>query len=126
MTQTGPLRVLVVDDSAFMRSRILRDLSSAGLQVVGEARNGADAAAQYRVLRPDLVTMDLTMRDSDGLEGTRAILALDPAARVVLFSIVDDEAMVEEALRCGARAFVHKGHPERLVEQLIALGATER
>lgn len=126
MSQDGPFRVLVVDDSAFMRSRILRDLSSAGLQVVGEARNGQEAATLYASLRPDLVTMDLTMRDHDGIEGTKAILALDPHARIVLFSIIDDQATVEEAIRSGVRAYVHKGHPEELINQLITLGKAER
>jgi two-component system, chemotaxis family, chemotaxis protein CheY len=125
MSQIGPLRVLVVDDSAFMRSRIVRDLSGAHFQVVGEARNGLEAASLYASLRPDLVTMDLTMRDCDGIEGTRAILALDPDAKIVLYSIVDDEAMVEEALRSGVRAYVHKGRPEQLVQQLLELGSRE-
>ena len=125
MSRTGPLRVLVVDDSAIMRSRILRDLSSAGLQVVGQARNGQEAAALYGTLRPDVVTMDLTMRDHDGLEGTRAILALDPSAKIVLFSIVDDPATVDEALGSGVRAFVHKGRPADLVKRLIELGSLE-
>jgi len=122
MSSDSPLRVLVVDDSAFMRSRILRDLSNAGLEVVGEARNGLEAAELYGALRPDLVTMDLTMREHDGIEGARAILALDPEARIVLFSIIDDEEAVGDALRCGIRAYVHKSQPAELVRQLLELG----
>jgi len=125
MCPRGPFRVLVVDDSSFMRSRIVRDLSAAGLQVVGEARNGKEAAELYASLHPDLVTMDMTMREHDGVEGTRAILAFDPAARIVLFSIIDDEATVQEALGCGARAYVHKGRPGELVERLLELGSQE-
>ena len=125
MNLSSPLRVLVVDDSAFMRSRILRDLSNAGLEVIGEARNGLEAAELYEMLRPDLVTMDLTMRDHDGIEGARAILALDPKAKIVLFSIIDDEAMVGDALQCGVRAYVHKGQPAELVKRLLELGAKE-
>jgi two-component system, chemotaxis family, chemotaxis protein CheY len=126
MSTSEPLRILVVDDSSFMRSRIVRDLSSAGLAVVGQARNGSEAASVYASLRPDLVTMDLTMRDSDGLAGTREILNLDPSAKIVLYSIVDDQGMVEEALRCGVRAYVHKAHPEELVARLFELGGRER
>lgn len=125
MGQAKPLRVLVVDDSAFMRSRILRDLSNAGFEVVGEARNGLDAAEAYATLRPDLVTMDLTMRDSDGMDGARAILSLDPKARIVLFSVIDDAATIDEALRCGILAYVHKGRPGELVERLHEVGARE-
>lgn len=125
MSQGSPLRVLVVDDSPFMRSRILRDLSNAGLEVVGEARNGLEAARLYSSLQPDLVTMDLTMREHDGIEGARAILSLDPKAKIILFSVVDDVTMVDEALRCGIRAYVHKGNPAQLVERLLELGSGE-
>ena len=125
MKPGSPLRVLVVDDSAFMRSRILRDLSNAGLEVIGEARNGLEAAELYGVLRPDLVTMDLTMREHDGIEGARTILAIDPKAKIVLFSVIDDETMVGEALRCGVRAYVHKGQPSELVKRLLELGEME-
>ncbi len=122
MVSDSPLRVLVVDDSAFMRSRILRDLSNAGMEVVGEARNGLEAAELYGRLRPDLVTMDLTMREHNGIEGARAILAQDPEARIVLFSIVDDESVVGDALQCGVRAYVNKGNAEELVARLRELG----
>ena len=125
MSSGRPLRVLVVDDSAFMRSRILRDLANAGLEVAGEARNGLEAVERYEMLRPDLVTMDLTMREHDGIEGSRAILALEPKAKIVLFSIVDDEAVIGEALRLGVRAYVHKGQPAELVRRLLELGTKE-
>lgn len=114
----GAPRVLVVDDSAFMRSRVKRLLTEGGMQIIGEARDGKEAAEQYAKLRPDLVTMDLTMRGADGLVGSRAILALDPDARIVLFSIVDDAAMVREALSCGVKAYVHKSRAAELLERL--------
>lgn len=129
MTEAGPVgegrrapRILVVDDSPFMRSRIVRDLAAGGLEVVGQARNGREAADLYAKVRPDAVTMDLTMREYDGLEGTRAIRAIDPGARIVLFSIVDDRAAVAEALAAGVVACVHKGRPGELVRCLIELG----
>jgi two-component system, chemotaxis family, chemotaxis protein CheY len=126
MARTSPLRVLVVDDSAFMRSRIQRDLTRAGFEVVGEARNGREAADLYASLRPDAVTMDLTMREYDGLEGSRAILALDASAKIVLFSIVDDQVAIDEALCAGVRAYVHKGSPGELVRRLTDIGAEEQ
>jgi two-component system, chemotaxis family, chemotaxis protein CheY len=118
-------RVLVVDDSSFMRSRIVRDLVAGGLDVVGQARNGREAAELYERERPDLVTMDLTMRDHDGLEGTRAIRALDASAKVVLFSIVDDQTALAEALAAGVVACIHKSRPAELVKSLLALAAEE-
>jgi two-component system, chemotaxis family, chemotaxis protein CheY len=126
MRRTGPLRVLIVDDSAFMRSRIQRDLSGAGFEVVGEARNGKEAAERYGSLRPDVVTMDLTMREQDGIQGATAILALDPEARIVLFSIVDDPATVAEALNAGIRAYVHKSSPAELIKRLREIGPAEQ
>ncbi|MCG3192206.1 MAG: response regulator [Thermoanaerobaculia bacterium] len=114
-------RVLVVDDSAFMRSRIHREITSAGMEVAGEARSGQEGVEMYRSLRPDLVTMDLTMRGDDGLTATRGILAIDPDARVVLFSIVDDPEMVRQALAAGIKAYVHKSRPSDLIEKLKAL-----
>lgn len=118
---TVAARVLVVDDSAFMRSRIKRLLSEHGLDVAGEARDGNEAAALYAELRPDAVTMDLTMRGADGLTGSRSILAQDPSAKIVLFSIVEDPEVVQEALSCGIRAFVHKSRPQELADRLCDL-----
>jgi two-component system chemotaxis response regulator CheY len=114
-------RVLVVDDSAFMRSRIKRLLNEHGLDVAGEARDGNEAAALYATLKPDAVTMDLTMRGADGLTGSRTILAKDPSAKIVLFSIVEDPEVVSEALACGIRAYVHKSRPEELADRLCDL-----
>lgn len=114
-------RVLIVDDSAFMRSRIHREVTSAGMEVAGEARSGQEGVEMYRSLRPDLVTMDLTMRGDDGLTATRGILAIDPGARVVLFSIVDDPEMVKQALAAGIKAYVHKSRPADLIEKLRSL-----
>ncbi len=114
-------RVLIVDDSAFMRSRIHREVTAAGMQVAGEARSGQEGVELYRSLRPDLVTMDMTMRGEDGLTATRGILSADPNARVVLFSIVDDPELVKQAIAAGVKAYVHKSRPQELVEKLKVL-----
>jgi two-component system chemotaxis response regulator CheY len=114
-------RVLVVDDSAFMRSRILRKLREAGLEVVGEARTGSEAIELYNRLLPDVVTMDLTMRDTDGLAASRSILRANPRAKIVLFSVVDDESVRAEAREAGVAACVHKSDSEELVRRLIEM-----
>ena len=125
MTPTSAGRVLIVDDSAFMRSRIKRDLITAGFEVAGEARNGREAAELYETLQPDVVTMDLTMRECDGIEGARRILAFDPQASVVVFSLVDDASMVETAVSIGVKEYVNKGEPGRLVECLRSIVGSE-
>jgi two-component system chemotaxis response regulator CheY len=118
------VRVLVVDDSAFMRTRISRHVGRAGMEVVGEARDGGEAAKLYTELRPDLVTMDLTMRGHDGLAGTEMIRQIDPRAKVVLFSIVEDPQLIEQAHNVGVEACVHKSKPKELVACLQRLSAT--
>jgi two-component system, chemotaxis family, chemotaxis protein CheY len=120
MEVTRP-RVLVVDDSAFMRSRITRDLAAADMDVVGEGRSGEEGVELYQALRPDLVTMDLTMRGRDGLWASAAILDSDPEARIVLFSIVNDPELVDRALRTGVKRYVHKSRSRELVDTLKAL-----
>jgi two-component system chemotaxis response regulator CheY len=104
-----------------MRSRIVRDLAAADMEVVGEGRSGEEGLELYGRLRPDLVTMDLTMRGQDGLAATAAILSLDPRARIVLFSIVNDPEVLERALGVGVSRYVHKSRPRELVEALKEL-----
>ena len=118
-------RILIVDDSAFMRTRIRRRVQEAGMEVVGEAREGAEAANSYAEVRPDVVSMDLTMRGLDGIEGARRILEIDPRAKVVLFSIVDDPEVLERVRASGVLEIVHKSRMEDLVDclQRLASGA---
>lgn len=101
-------RILVADDAAFMRMMLKDILGKAGHEVVGEASNGKEAARLYGELSPDLVTMDITMPDSDGIEGLKLIMEKDPSARVVMCSAMGQQAMVLEAIGAGARDFVVK------------------
>ncbi len=111
-------RILIVDDSAFMRSRIRRRIREAGMEVAGEAREGDEAATRYAELRPDVVSMDLTMRGTDGIEGSRSILEIDPQAKIVLFSIVDDQEVLERARASGVLEIVHKSRMGDLIDHL--------
>lgn len=104
-----------------MRSRIVRDVTAAGMEVVAEGRSGEEGAELYRRFRPDLVTMDMTMRGQDGLAATAAIVETDPRARIVLFSIVNDPELVERALEAGVSRYVHKSRPAELVAALREL-----
>ena len=100
--------VLVVDDAAFMRKVVSDALISGGHEIVGEASNGEEAVARFEELRPQLVTMDITMPEKDGLTALQEIMRLDPAARVVMCSALGQETKVLESIRAGAKDFVVK------------------
>jgi two-component system chemotaxis response regulator CheY len=85
--------------------------------VVGEASNGIEAVAQYRELRPDVTTLDITMPELDGISALREILAEDPAAKVIMCSALKEKPKVLEALQAGARDYILKPvKPERVLE----------
>jgi len=110
-------RVLVVDDAAFMRMMIKDILRRGGYDVVGEAEDGARAVEKYRELHPDLVTMDITMPDMDGIAAVREIRKIDPLANIIMCSAMGQQAMVIDAIQAGARDFVVKPfQPDRVLE----------
>jgi len=101
-------RLLVVDDALFMRKLIGGVAAEAGWEVVGEAADGAQGVSLYRELRPDLVTMDLVMPIMGGIEALRAIRALDPEARVIVVTALDQKQAVADAIQGGALDFIVK------------------
>ena len=110
-------RVLVVDDAAFMRKMVSDALTKGGHQVVGEAGNGLEAVAQYQALKPEVTTLDITMPEKDGLAALKEIIALDPAARVIMCSALGQESKVLESIKAGAKDFVVKPfQPDRVIE----------
>ncbi len=113
-------RVLVVDDAAFMRMMLQKVLAEAGHEVVGQAANGREAVDRYKELRPDLVTLDITMPELDGLGALREIRALDPAARVLMCSAMGQQQMVVEAITNGARDFVVKPFQSERVHEAVS------
>ncbi|MEN6349764.1 MAG: response regulator [Syntrophomonas sp.] len=109
--------VLVVDDAAFMRMMIKDILSKNGYEVVGEAENGALAVEKFKDLRPDLVTMDITMPEMDGISAVKEIKAIDASARIIMCSAMGQQAMVIDAIQAGAKDFIVKPfQPERVLE----------
>lgn len=112
-------RVLIVDDAAFMRLAIRRMLEGNGFEVVGEADNGAEGIKKYFELKPDVVTMDITMPEVGGVEALKAIMGMDPKAKIIMCSAMGQECMVKEAVLAGARSFIVKPFKEEHVLQTI-------
>ncbi|MCE5300734.1 MAG: response regulator [Spirochaetia bacterium] len=110
-------KVLIVDDTKFMRSILASILKKKDLKIVGEAVNGRDAIEKYKELQPDLVTMDIIMPEMDGIQAVREILKIDPNAKVLMCSAMGQQALVIEAIQAGARDFVIKPfQPTRVLE----------
>jgi two-component system, chemotaxis family, chemotaxis protein CheY len=112
-------RVLVVDDAAFMRKMLSDVLAKGGHEVVGEAGNGEEAVQRFQELRPDIMTLDITMPEKDGIAALKEILALEPAARVVMCSALGQESKVLESIKAGAKDFVVKPfQPARVLDAI--------
>lgn len=101
-------RILIVDDAAFMRMMVKEILTKNGYEVAGEAENGQKAIEKYKELTPDLVIMDITMPEIDGIEAVKQIKQGDPNAKIVMCSAMGQQAMVIEAIQAGARDFIVK------------------
>ncbi len=113
-----PKTILVVDDAAFMRMMI-RDILAREGYVIQEAVNGRDAIEKYRETRPDLVTLDITMPEVDGIEALQAIRKIDPEARVLMVSAMGQQKLIVEALESGAADFLVKPFQPTKVLQTV-------
>ncbi|MGE7185211.1 response regulator [Peribacillus sp. NPDC006672] len=101
-------RILIVDDAAFMRMMIKDILSKNGFEIVGEAADGAQAVVKYKETLPDLVTMDITMPEMDGITALKEIKKVNPQAKVIMCSAMGQQAMVIDAIQAGAKDFIVK------------------
>ena len=109
--------ILICDDAAFMRMMIKDILSKNGYNVAGEAENGAKAVEKYAELKPDLVLMDITMPEMDGIQALKKIKESDPSALVIMCSAMGQQAMVIEAIQSGAKDFIVKPfQADRVIE----------
>ena len=100
--------ILICDDAAFMRMMIKDILTKNGYTVIGEAENGAKAVEKYAEMKPDLVLMDITMPEMDGIQALKKIKEADPSATVIMCSAMGQQAMVIESIQSGAKDFIVK------------------
>lgn len=112
-------RILLVDDAKFMRATLTNMLTKAGHEIVGEGRDGKDAVDMYRLLQPDLVIMDITMPQMNGLEAVKTIRSEYPQAKIVMCSAMGQQRMIVEAIKLGAKDFIVKPFVESAVVDSI-------
>ncbi|HHY63871.1 MAG TPA: response regulator [Clostridiaceae bacterium] len=109
--------ILIVDDAAFMRMMIKDILSKNGYTVIAEAENGLKAIEKYKEVNPDLVIMDITMPEMDGIQAVKQIKQINDAAKIIMCSAMGQQAMVIESIQAGARDFIVKPfQAERVIE----------
>ena len=112
-------RVLIVDDAIFMRMKLKDILEKNGFEVIAEAQNGLEAIEKYKSERPDIVTMDITMPEMDGVSALKGIKAIDSQAKVVMCSAMGQQSMVMDAIQAGAVDFIVKPFDsERVIQSL--------
>lgn len=112
-------KVLIVDDAAFMRMMIKEILTKNGFEVVGEANDGLQAVEKFKELLPDLVTMDITMPEMDGITALKEIKKIDANAKIIMCSAMGQQAMVIDAIQAGAKDFIVKPfQAERVLEAI--------
>ncbi len=100
--------VLLVDDAAFMRMTIRKMIEEDGYTIVGEAGNGVEAVQKYMDIRPDVVMLDITMPEMNGVDALKRIKEFDPNAKVIMCSAMGQQVMVAQAIQCGAKDFIVK------------------
>ena len=112
--------VLIVDDAAFMRVSIKNMLEKNGYSVIGEAENGKVAVVKFNELKPDIVTLDITMPEMDGLAALKAIMQINGDAKIVMMTAMGQQGMVKEAVMSGAKGFIVKPFKEETVIAALA------
>ncbi len=112
-------KILIVDDASYMREMIKDAVIKAGFDVAGEAEDGKDALARYKELSPDVVTMDIVMREKSGIDAVKEIARFDANSRVIVISAMGQQSMIVDAIQAGAKGFVLKPFKaEVLIEEI--------
>ena len=108
---------MIADDAAFMRMLLKGILEKGGYEVVAEAKDGVEAIEKFKELKPQVVTMDITMPDMDGIHAVKEIMAMDPEAKIIMVSAMGQQAMVVDAMKAGVKDFIVKPFQ---AEQILA------
>ena len=116
----GNTRVFIVDDSGYMRQVIRKHLENKGYEIIGEAQDGLEAIQKYPELKPDITTMDISMKKVGGIEATKKIKAIDPSARIIIVSALGESRFIKEAIQAGAHDFIIKPFAEERLISSIA------
>lgn len=112
-------RILITDDAAFMRMQLKDIFTKLGHEVVGEAENGFVSIEKYKELQPDLVTMDITMPEMNGVEAVKQIKAIDSNATIIMVSAMGQQEMVIEAIQAGAKDFIVKPFTQDRIQEAV-------
>ena len=116
----GNTRVFIVDDSGYMRQVIRKHLENKGYEIIGEAQDGLEAIQKYQELKPDITTMDISMKKVGDIEATKKIKAIDPNARIIIVSALGESRFIKEAIQAGAHDFIIKPFAEERLISSIA------
>lgn len=110
------MKILIVDDSLLLRNIIKNELSFQGHEIVAEAKDGEEAIKKYDELKPDLVTMDITMDGMNGLEAAEHIMTKDPSAKIIMVTALGEDEVMSKAIKLGVKDFIVKPFtPDRLI-----------
>lgn len=112
-------KVLIVDDAAFMRLNLKNIIEEMGFEIIAEAENGIQAVDKYKEHNPDLVTMDITMPEMDGISATKKITSFDDNAKVLVCSAMGQQSLVIEAIEAGAKDFIVKPFERNRIKQAM-------
>lgn len=114
-------KILIVDDTAFMRVLLKQIVTNNGYEVCGEAANGVEAVAKYKELQPDLVTMDITMPEMDGLQALEEIMKMDANAKVIMCTAIDEQERMIRAIELGALEYFIKPFDEERISTMMKM-----
>lgn len=112
-------KILIVDDSMFMRSILKNILEKEKYQIIGEANNGNECIEKYKELKPDLITIDMIMPEMNGIDTVRKLMQINSKIKVIMVSAMGQQVLIEEALKAGAKNFIIKPfQPEKVIETI--------
>ena len=113
------MRILIVDDASFVRMALGQILQEDGHEIIGEAADGVEAIEKYKMLKPDLVTMDITMPVMGGIDSLKKIIEYDPNAKVIMCSAMGQQEFVFQAIEAGALDFIVKPFDKERIKEAI-------